>query len=187
MKLFKVLVFVILLSSPAYARMVIGGTTSVMVGVSDGGGGGGLLLGYVNEDTGFEVINYLEVVGSDSVNLGNHISVDPISQFVGLQDKITIGKRFNVTESFAVSGYAYVSLAGLYGGEGQFPALGSKGTLVNVEFGSGGGVAFIFSKVFGFYAEVGGVSSNYMYGGSSLDEGNYGGARISMGFRAGNI
>ena len=39
----------------------------------------------------------------------------------------------------------------------------------------------------GFYAEVGGVSSNYMYGGNSLEEGNYGGARITMGFRAGEI
>ena len=187
MKLFKVLVFVVLLSSPAYARMVVGGTTSVMVGISDGGGGGGLMLGFINEDTGFEVINYLEVMGLNSINLGSHISVDPTSNFIGLQDKITIGKRFNVTDAFAVSGYAYVSLAGFYGGEGQFPELRSKGTLVNVEVGSGGGVAFTFSKVFGFYAEVGGVSSNYMYGGNSLDEGNYGSARITMGFRAGNI
>ncbi len=187
MKLFKVFFFIVLLSSPSYARMLIGGTTSGMVGVSDGGGGGGLLLGYVNEDTGFEVINYLEIMGSRSVNLGNYISVDPTSSFVGLQDKITIGRRFYITQTFAVSGYAYISIAGLYGGEGQFPELGSKGTLVNVEFGSGGGIALTLGKVMGFYAEVGGVSSNYMYGGSSLDEGNYGGVRITMGFRAGEI
>ena len=185
MKLLNVLLFIVLLSVPAYSRMVVGGTSSVMLGMSQGGGGGGLMLGYLNESNGLEVISYTELVGMGSVYYGDQASNSNVIGFGGLQEKITIGGRFDINDKFSVSGYGYIAVAGLYGGDGVFSALGNK-SLVNIEFGGGGGIMLIFNKNFAFYTEGGGLGSSYLYGGKSLNGGN-GGARITMGFRSGRI
>jgi len=185
MKLLNVFFFVVLLSSPTYARMIIGATSSVTLGMSEGGGGGGLMLGYLNENTGLEIISYTELFGMGSVYYGDETPANPVLGFGGLQEKITIGRRFEINDKFSVSGYGYIAVAGLYGGDGQFPSLGNK-SLVNIEFGGGGGMMLIFKKSFAFYTEIGGLGSTYLYGGKSLNEGN-GGARVTIGFRGGRI
>ena len=145
------------------------------------------MLGYLNESNGFEVISYTELLGMGSVYYGNQASNSNVIGFGGLQEKITIGGRFDINDKFSVSGYGYIAVAGLYGGDGVFSTQGNnKKSLVNIEFGGGGGIMLIFNKNFAFYTEIGGLGSSYLYGGKSLNEGN-GGARITMGFRGGRI